>query len=392
MRRADTMRPAILPAAARPILVILAVVAAACADRGPATLAIGTPAPAFRLPGIDGKSHALDEYARSPVLVVVFTCNHCPVAQLYEQRIQRLHADYRERGVTVVAINPDSSKIMPLKELAYTDVPDTLAGMIDRAAHRKLEFPYLYDGDTQSAAGAFKVVALPQVFVFDAERRLRYVGRLDDNIRPDQVKTHDARAAIDALLEQKPVRVATTPVAGCPIDKVGETAAVETEQTEIKDARVELQMIAPPELATLRGNGTPNLMLINFWATWCRPCIVEFPDLVTTHRMYRSRRLEFVTVSIDVPASRDSVFRVLQEQRAANRNFMFGSDDTAGLQEAFDKALPASVPFTLLLAPNGDVLHQQHGEAEFPSMRRAILANLPDDPKYPGLQAYWSGQ
>jgi peroxiredoxin len=370
--------------------VLLSITATGCGGRMPDTLDIGAPAPAFTLPGIDGKTHSLADFARSPVLVVVFTCNHCPVAQLYEQRIQRLHVDYRDRGVAVVAINPDGPKTVPLKELAYTDLPDTLEGMTSRAAHRKLEFPYLYDGDVQAAAAAFKAVATPQVYVFDAQRRLQYVGRLDDNIRAGSVKAHDARAAIDALLAQKPVPVATTPVEGCPIARLGETTAVEAEQAEIKDARVELQMIAPPELGKLRANGTPNLMLINFWATWCRPCIAEFPDLVTTHRMYRSRGLEFVTVSIDVPASRESVMRVVQEQRAANRNFMFDSDDTARLQEAFDPALPASVPFTLLLAPNGDVLHQQHGEAEVPSMRRAILANLPDDPRYPGLQAYWA--
>jgi peroxiredoxin len=385
-------RPFILMPAAPAIALILAIPATGCGARPPATLAIGAPAPAFSLPGIDGRTHTLDEYAQSSVLVVVFTCNHCPVAQLYEQRIQRLYADYRDRGVAVVAINPDSTKTVSLKDLAFTDVPDTLAGMAVRAGHRKLEFPYLYDGDAQAAATAFKVVATPQVYVFDARRRLQYVGRLDDNVRADRVRTHDARAAIDALLAQQPVRVATTPVDGCLIAWLGKTPAVEIEEAEIRDARVELQLIAPPELEALRGNGTPNLMLINFWATWCRPCIAEFPDLVATGRMYKSRRLEFITVSIDVPASRESVQRVVQEQRAANRNFMFASDDTAGLQEAFDPALPASVPFTLLLAPNGDVLHQQHGEAEVPSLRRAILANLPDDERYPGLQSYWAGQ
>jgi thiol-disulfide isomerase/thioredoxin len=371
--------------------VLLTVVAAGCGSRGAETLAIGSPAPRFALPGTDGRTHSLDDYARSAVLAVVFTCNHCPIAQLYEQRIQRLHADYRGRGVAVVAINPDSPKTVSLKDQAYTDVPDTLEGMAVRAAHRKLEYPYLYDGDAQAAAAAFKVVALPQIFVFDAQRRLQYVGRLDDNIRADRGRARDARAAIDALLAQQPVRIATTPVDGCSVAWLGKTTAVETEQAEIKNARVDLQMIAPPALETLRRNGTPNLMLINFWASWCRPCIAEFPDLVATDRMYRQRRLEFVTVSIDVPASRESVMRILQEQRAATRNFMFDSEDTARLQEAFDPALPASVPFTLLLAPNGDVLHQQHGEAEVPSLRRAILANLPEDPKYPGLQAYWAG-
>ena len=82
--------------------------------------------------------------------------------------------------------------------------------------------------------------------------------------------------------------------------------------------------------------------------------------------------------------------KFLETQRASSTNVMFSSDDTAALQDAFDPAVPASVPFTLLLAPNGDVVHQQLGEAEFLPLRRAILANLPEDQRYPGLQAYWA--
>ena len=386
MRRALIMTPA-----APAIALILTITVAGCGARPPATLPIGSAAPAFALPGIDGRTHSLDEYARSSVLVVVFTCNHCPVSQLYEQRIQRLHADYRDRGVAVVAINPDSPKTIALNELGYSDVPDTLDGMVIRAAHRKLDYPYLYDGGAQAAATAFKVVATPQVFVFDAARRLQYVGRLDDNVREDRVTVHDARAAIDALLANQRVRAAATAVEGCPIKWLGTVADVEKEQAAIRTAAVDLKLIAAPELTALRGNGTSNAMLINFWATWCPPCLAEFPDLQTTYEMYRSRPLEFVTVSIDVPEAKDGVMRVLQQHRARGRNFMFASSDTPRLQEAFDPALPAAVPFTVLLAPNGDVLHQQHGEAEIPALRRAILANLPDDPKYPGLQAYWAG-
>lgn len=359
-------------------------------SRPPDTLAIGSPAPAFSLPGVDGRTHALADYARSSVLVVVFTCNHCPASQLYEQRIQQLHKDYAGRGVAVVAINPDGPKTIALKELAYSDVPDTLDGMKARAAYRKLDYPYLYDGETQSVAAAFKVVATPQAYVFDAARTLQYVGRIDDNVQADRVKTRDTRAAIDALLAQQPVRVARTNVPGCPMKWIGGPSDVETEQAEIKAAKIDLQMVGKPELAALRNNGTPKVMLINFWATWCPPCIGEFPELQEIYRTYRSRNLELVTVSVDIPEAKAGVVKMLQEQYASSRNLMFNSDDMAGLQEAFDPALPAPVPFTLLLASNGDVLHQQLGEADFPALRRAILASLPDDPQYPGLQAYWA--
>ena len=370
----------------------LAAAAAGCGSGGPPTLEIGSPAPAFSLPGTDGKTHSLSDYADRRVLVVVFTCNHCPASVLYERRLQRLYTDYRDKGVAVVAINPDSPATVPVEELAYSDVPDSLEGMRERAAHRRLEYPYLYDGDKQAAAAAFKVVATPQVFVFDAGRTLRYVGRIDDNLRADQVKASDARAAIDALLAQQPVPTATTRVEGCALARIGEAATQPAKPAETPADAVKLEMVEAADLKALRGNGTSNLMLINFWATWCAPCIVEFPELQNTYRMYRSRKLELVTVSVDSPAAKPGVMKLLQEQRATSRNQLFASDDAARLQDAFDRALPAAVPFTLLLAPNGDVLYQHLGEAEFPALRRAILANLPDDPRYPGLREYWAAQ
>ncbi len=364
--------------------------AAAGCSRGPETLAIGSPAPEFSLPGIDGKTHTLAEYSGSGVLAVVFTCNHCPAAQLYEQRLQRIAKDYAGRGVSLIAINPDGPNTIALKDLAYSDVPDTLDGMRARAAYRHLDYPYLYDGDAQAAAKAFKVVATPQAYVFDATRTLQYVGRIDDNLRTDQVKTSDLRAAIDALLNHQGVKVAATPVQGCPIRWAGQGTDVDTEQAEIKAAPINLQLVGKPELVTLRRNGTSNLRLINFWATWCPPCVAEFPELQDVYRTYRSRHLELVTVSEDIPEAKPGVMSMLQKHHASSTNLMFNSDNTPGLQDAFDTNLPASVPFTLLIAANGDVVHQQLGEADFPSLRRAILANLPDDPNFPGLQAYWA--
>ena len=373
-------------------LCLSAVLAGGCGATPPPTLAIGSPAPAFSLPGVDGQTHALTDYAASPVLAVIFTCNHCPVSELYERRIQQLYADYRERGVAVVAINPDSPKTIALKELAYSDLADTLADMKARVTYRHLEYPYLYDGDAQTAATAFKIVATPHIFVFDQQRTLRYQGRIDDNLREDQVKTRDARNAIDALLARGPVAVETTRAAGCPVKWLSATQDVREETAALQTAPVNLQLVGAPDLKALRRNGTKNLMVVNFWATWCPPCIIEFPDLQTMYRMYRSRNVELVTVSVDVPEARSAVEKLLHAEQASSTNRMFATDDTAGLQDAFDPLVPASVPFTLLIAPNGDVLHQQSGEADVPALRRAILANLPDDPKYPGLQAYWAQQ
>ena len=108
--------------------------------------------------------------------------------------------------------------------------------------------------------------------------------------------------------------------------------------------------------------------------------------------MYRSRNLHMVMVSENTPEEQSGVLKFLREQTASSTNQLFASDDTAGLQDAFDPLMPASVPFTLVIAPNGDVLYQQLGEIDILELRRAILASFPDDGKYPGLQEYWSGK
>jgi thiol-disulfide isomerase/thioredoxin len=115
------------------------------------TLAIGSPAPDFSLPGVDGKTYSLKDFAAAKVLLVAFTSNHCPEAQAYEDRLIKLTNDYKDKGVAVVAINPNSPKGVRLDELGYTDLDDTFASMKIRAEYKKFNFPYLDDGETQTA-------------------------------------------------------------------------------------------------------------------------------------------------------------------------------------------------------------------------------------------------
>jgi thiol-disulfide isomerase/thioredoxin len=136
-------------------------------------LPLGSPAPDFSLPGVDGKVHSLADYASSPILVVVFTCNHCPIAQMYEQRIQQLELDYRDRSVSVVAIQPNDPKALRIDELDSSDISDTLDEMKIRVAYKHLQYTYLYDSDTQPVTRAYGPQATPHVFIFDKERKLR---------------------------------------------------------------------------------------------------------------------------------------------------------------------------------------------------------------------------
>src|SRR5262245_44992250 len=138
-----------------PVVLTLAIVG--CRGSEPPHLAIGAAAPEFSLPGIDGKSHALAESSDSRVLAIVFTGNSCPVSQQYEARIRKLHEDYRSKGVSVVAINPNAPAAMQLADLGYSDVGETLDDMKRRAADRQLQYPYLSDGQDQALSKKFGV-------------------------------------------------------------------------------------------------------------------------------------------------------------------------------------------------------------------------------------------
>lgn len=353
------------------------------------TLAIGSAAPDFSLPGIDGKTHALAEYKAAKVLVIVFTCDHCPTAQLYESRLKKLVDDYQGKSVQFVMIEPNDPEAVRLDELAWTDVGDDLEGMKIRAAYRHFNFPYLYDGATQATANAYGPKATPHVFIFDAGRKLRYEGRVDDSQRESLVKTQDTRNAIDALLADKPLAVDHTGVFGCSTKWKSKIASGQEYLKKIEAEPVTLDDATAETLKKLRANPTGKLLLVNFWATWCGPCVVEFPDLETTYRMFRTRDLEMVTVSTNMPDEKPGVMKFLQKQHATSRNLIFASTDTYAMQAAFDPKWESGVPYTVLLALDGTVLFQQTGDLDVLALRRVILANL-DDASYIGHRAVWA--
>jgi peroxiredoxin len=350
-------------------------------------LPLGSSAPDFSLPGVDGKNHSLADYASSPILVVVFTCNHCPIAQMYEQRIQQLEADYRDRGVAVVAIQPNNPKAIRIDELDSSDISDSLEEMKIRFAYKNLHYPYLYDGETQSVARAYGPQATPHVFIFDKDRKLRYEGRMDNSYRKELVNTQDARNAIDALLANREVPVKKTGVFGCSTKWQEKEASRLESLRKIDEQPIKLELATAADLKTLRTNPAKHMLLISFWATWCGSCIDEFSDLEDTYQMYKVRDLDLVTVSANMPDEKTGVQKMLEKKRATSRNLLFASNDTAALQTAFDPTWESAVPYTVLLDSNGKVLYKNLGSVDILELRRTILANLPSD--YIGFNQYW---
>jgi thiol-disulfide isomerase/thioredoxin len=341
------------------------------------TLAVGAQAPDFDLPGVDGRSYSLASFAKAKVLVIVFTANHCPTAQAYEERIERLHADFKDRGVQVVLVSPNDPLALRLDEQGYSDLGDTFADMKIRAKDRGWTFPYLYDGETEAMSRKYGPVATPHVFVFDAQRKLRFVGRVDDNENPAKAASHDTRNAIEAMLAGKPVPVETTKVFGCSVKWSDKRAWVKEGYEKWAQEPVTLETIDEAGVAALAKNeGGKKLRLINVWATWCGPCVIEFPDLVSIHRIYRGRDFEVVTINADDAAKREKALEFLKAQQASTRNYAFDKGDPYALIEAVDPKWQGALPHTIVVAPGGEVIYRSEAAFDTLKLRKAIVGWL----------------
>jgi thiol-disulfide isomerase/thioredoxin len=361
------------------LLTFAGTLGSARADEAPLvpTLAIGAPAPEFDLPGVDGRRHSLEDFAAARVLVVVFTCNHCPTAQAYEDRIQKLHDDYAGKGVALVAISPNDPRAVRLDELGYSELSDSLEEMKVRAHDKGFTFPYLYDGETQAVTHRYGPVATPHVFVFDRVRKLRFVGRVDDAENPDKIKVQDTRNAIESLLAGRPSPVEKTKVFGCSIKWAEKKGWMAEGLKKWAEEEVTLSPIDAAGLAALARNDSPKLRLINAWATWCGPCVVEFPELVNINRMYRGRAFEAVTVSADPDPLRGDVLKFLKDRQASTRNYLAAdSDDRDAMINAVDAEWQGELPHTLLVAPGGRVVYRTRGAFDPLTLRKAIVGYL----------------
>ena len=290
----------------------------------------------------------------------------------------------------------------PVRRRGHERVSEPAARVVDQDVNRaQLGLGEIEQTNRRVAVGeiGFDRYRVAAVLANDVEHRLRICGTIVairvrnagiDSVSESQVKARDARNAIDAVLGGSPVPVEATTVVGCTRAVPSSPSRRHEEIAKIEAEPVALKMAGSDELKKLRANPTGKLLLVNFWATWCGPCVTEFPELQTTFRMYRNRGFDFVSVSSNDPEEKPQVIEFLQKYHSSSTNYQFATSDTFDLQADFDPAMPAAVPFTVLIAPNGDVLFQQLGELDFLKLRRAILANLPDDAQHPGQQAYWS--
>lgn len=364
------------------------------AEEGVADLQIGDPAPDFSLPGIDDKTHTLDDFRDGKVLVIFFTSNHCPTSHGAADRIKTFLDDYRPQGMTFVAINPNHPDGLSIDELGYSKYNDGFEDMKLYAAEEGFDFPYLYDGETQDVAKAYGCLATPHVFIFDAERKLRYKGRFDDSRfggDDSTVKSPDARNAVEALLAGKPVPVEITKAMGCSTKWRSKKTAVAEKMAKWDATPVEVETIDAAGAAALRKNGTNKVRLINVWATWCAPCVKEFPELVETSRKFGSRDFEFISISADDPSDPAPVKAFLDKQNAGlsprlkksveaegrkTNSYLYNGADIDELMKALDPEWPGAIPHTVLIDTDGTILWRHNGLVDGEKLRATILGHL----------------
>lgn len=375
------------------LLAVVFSVVATYAEEGVQDLQIGDTAPDFALPGIDGKTHRLAEYKGGKVLMIFFTSNHCPTSHGAEARVKKLLADFRGKGLTFVAINPNHPDGLSIDELGYSKYNDSFEDMKKYAAERGFDFPYLYDGETQATAKAYGCLATPHVFIFDAEHKLRYKGRFDDSQYADSstVKSSDARNAVEALLAGQPVPVPITKPHGCATKWKSKQTGIAQQKQKWDKTPVDVESIDAGGVAALRKGGTKNVRLFNVWATWCVPCVAEFPELVMTSRKFDMRNFEFINISVDEAKDAAKVKAFLEKNSAGlserlkksvkeearkSNSYIFTGGSMEDLMKVLDPEWPGGVPHTVLIDTTGKVLWRHNGQVNGDELRARILEQL----------------
>ncbi len=358
------------------------------------TLAIGEIAPDFELPGIDGRKYRLADFAGPDVLMVLFTSNHCPTSHSIERRLQKVRDELRGRSFGLVAINPNHPEGLSVDELGYGEYGDSFAEMTPYAKSLGWDFPYIYDGETQLTARAYGCLATPHVFIFDKERRLQYAGGFDDSRFLDEgtVKESYARDAIEALLAGRPVAVALTKPFGCSTkwrEKHVKHVGWEKAWSEIP---VKLARIDAVGVANLKKvNSLKKYRFINVWATWCAPCVEEFPVLMEVARKFDMREVDFITISMDDPAQSAKAQAFLQKhgagltprkQNSVNKegretnHYLYDGGGAGPLVAALDSDWPGPLPHTVFIDPDGNVIWRKNGAVDRAEAIGAVLGAI----------------
>lgn len=374
------------------LAIIPLITSLAIAQEVPPVLAIGSPLPEFSLLGTDGKTHTQDSYPESKILAIIFTSNHCPDSVAAASRKEQIYQTYKNKGVAIVAINPNNPNSLRPDELGYSPYNDSFEEMTPFAKDYGWTFPYLYDGENQKFAFACGAQSTPHVFIFDADRKLRYTGRMDDARRnAGPVDKSYLTDAFDALLADKEIEEKVTRSFGCSTKWLFKGDSVAKDQKTWENLPVTLDKLDEELAKKIRANTAGNVRLINFWSTTCGPCVNEFPELVESYRRFQNRNVDFISISMDPADKEPTVKKFLESRHAAlsnrtkpslekdqrtSNNYLWTGGNPDKLAEAIHPEWTGALPHTLILKPGGEISWSHSGEFDVVELRRQLLIAL----------------
>ncbi len=336
-------------------------------------LPLGAKMPAFKL--ISARDQFFDsrDLSNARAILVIFMSNHCSFSQGYEQRIKDIVKDYQKKGLRVVAISPNSPLAISDEDLSHSDLSDDFPALARRSQDQAFSFPYLYDGDDQMVSQQFGPTKLPEVFLFDQDQTLRYRGLIDGSPQPGRAQANRLRNAINAVLENRAIIRAETNPLGCEVKWSWSAGEKAEKDKKWLDRPVGLKSIDLDSMKTLMVNFSQGIRLINFWATWCGPCKLEYPELLRMQRMFGGRRFEFVSVSLDEWENREEVLTFLQQVHSPVQNFIYSQRNLEKLAAAVHSNWDGTLPFTIILEPYGEVYKYWLGPIDPIEVRKAIV-------------------
>ena len=362
------------------------------ADYKPIPLEQGATAPDFELINVDDKKVTLADIRGEKATAIIFTTNHCPDAIAAVGRTKELVATFAPQGVGFTAINSNSPKGLRLDELRFSVYSDSFEDMKLVSQDSELNHPYLYDGEDQKVAKAYGAVATPHIFIFDADLKLKYNGRIDDGRRSlGTAKKNEARDALTAILAGEEPKVIKTRPIGCTTKWLEKAEAVAVSDKKWNSNPVTVETIDAETVAKLVANeANSTFRLFNVWSTTCGPCVAEFPDLAAIYKQYSLQKLEFITISLDPAKDSEKVTeflkehyvgtspgtqRLLKKDGRTTNNYLF-QGDTEDLAKALDAEWNGAMPHTLLVDKNGKVLYRHTGKIEPLDLKKSIVAEV----------------